>query len=61
PQVLALEQISAALRIKLGYVYLVLPISGLLIMFYALVFIVGRIKGKEIQEPVLEAVNKEGI
>jgi len=58
---LALEQISAALRVKLGYIYLVLPISGLLIMFYALVFIVERIKGKEIQEPVLEAVNKEGI
>ncbi len=58
---LALEQISAALRVKLGYVYLVLPISGLLIMFYALVFMVERIKGKEIQEPVLKAVNKEGI
>ena len=58
---LALDQISAALRVKLGYVYLVLPISGLLIMFYALVFIGDRIKGKEIQEPVLEAVNREGI
>ena len=58
---LALEQISAALRVKLGYVYLVLPISGLLIMFYALVFMVERIKGKEIQEPILEVVNKEGI
>ncbi len=58
---LTLEQISAALRVKLGYVYLVLPISGLLIMFYALVFMVERIKGKEIQEPVLKAVNKEGI
>jgi len=58
---LALDQISAALRIKLGYVYLVLPISGLLIMFYALVFMVERIKGKEIQEPILKAVNKEGI
>jgi len=58
---LALEQISAALRVKLGYVYLVLPISGLLIMFYALVFMVERIKGKEIQEPILKAVNKEGI
>ncbi|UCH62736.1 MAG: TRAP transporter small permease [Fidelibacterota bacterium] len=32
---LALEQVSAALQIKLGYVYLVLPLSGLLIMFYA--------------------------
>ena len=32
----ALKQISAALRIPLGYVYLVIPLSGLLIMFYAL-------------------------
>ena len=30
-----LKQISAALRIPLGYVYLVIPVSGLLIMFYA--------------------------
>ena len=30
-----LNQISAALRIPLGYVYLVLPLSGLLIMFYS--------------------------
>jgi len=36
---LSLNQISAALRIKLGYVYLVLPVSGALIMFYAVFFI----------------------
>lgn len=30
----ALEQMSAALRVSLGYVYLVVPVSGLLIMFY---------------------------
>ncbi len=34
---LALNQISAALQIKLGYVYTVLPVSGIIIMFYALV------------------------
>lgn len=33
---LNLEQISPALGIPLGYVYLVLPFSGLLIIFYAL-------------------------
>jgi TRAP-type C4-dicarboxylate transport system permease small subunit len=33
---LLLEQTSAALRIPLGFVYLVLPISGLLIVFYSL-------------------------
>lgn len=30
-----LGQVSAALEIPLGYVYLVLPVSGLLIIFYA--------------------------
>ncbi|MFC2166845.1 TRAP transporter small permease [Acidobacteriota bacterium] len=36
---LALNQISAVLRIKLGYVYLVLPLSGLILMFYSLLFL----------------------
>lgn len=32
---LSLQQISAALQVPLGYVYLVLPLSGILIMFYS--------------------------
>ncbi len=32
---LYLEQISASLQIQLGYVYIAVPISGLLIMFYS--------------------------
>lgn len=32
---LELEQISAALQIKLGYVYLAVPLSGLLMMLYS--------------------------
>jgi TRAP-type C4-dicarboxylate transport system permease small subunit len=32
----ALEQMSAALRVSLGFVYLVVPVSGLLIVFYTL-------------------------
>ena len=32
---ISLEQVSAALQINLGYVYFVLPLSGLLIMFYS--------------------------
>jgi TRAP-type C4-dicarboxylate transport system permease small subunit len=32
---LALDQRSAVLHLKLGYVYAVLPLSGLIIMFYA--------------------------
>jgi TRAP-type C4-dicarboxylate transport system permease small subunit len=37
----ALEQMSAALRVSLGFVYLVVPISGLLIMFYTAGFALG--------------------
>jgi TRAP-type C4-dicarboxylate transport system permease small subunit len=40
---LTLNQISAALRIKLGYVYLVIPLSGLLILFYAVYFILEKV------------------
>lgn len=47
---LRLNQISAALRIQLGYVYLVLPLSGLLIMFYASMFLAERIRSPEKRE-----------
>lgn len=40
---LALNQISAALQIKLGFVYLILPVSGLLMMFYSFYFIIEEI------------------
>ena len=43
---LYLEQISAALQIQLGYIYIVLPLSGLLIMFYTGVFIIEQYKEK---------------
>lgn len=36
---LTLNQISAVLRLKLGCVYLVLPLSGLLLVFYSLFFL----------------------
>ncbi len=36
---LHLNQISAAMQIPLGYVYAVLPLSGILMMFYSLLFI----------------------
>ncbi len=35
-----LQQMSAALQIPLGYVYLAIPLSGILIMFYSAVFII---------------------
>lgn len=41
---LQLNQISAALQLPLGYVYLVLPISGILMMFYSICFIVDEVK-----------------
>lgn len=44
---LTLNQISAALRIKLGYVYLVIPISGILILFYAAAFIMDSSSAEE--------------
>lgn len=41
---LELNQISAALQIPLGYVYLIVPISGAIICFYSLFFIGINIK-----------------
>jgi len=41
---LYLNQISAALQIPLGYVYTVLPISGVLMMFYSVFFIIEQVK-----------------
>lgn len=53
---LTLNQISAALQIKLGFVYLVVPLSGALIMFYAFAAIIEKIseiigKSTESQTP----------
>lgn len=42
---LVLNQISAALQVKIGYVYSVIPLSGVLMMFYALVFVVEDVRG----------------
>jgi len=57
---LTLNQISAALRIKLGYVYLVIPISGILILFYAAAFIMdcssAEEKKKENKIPAREGI-----
>ncbi len=61
---LTLNQISAALQIKLGYVYLVIPLSGLLIMFYAFVFIVEKFQafsGKQLEVEAVTVESQEGI
>ncbi len=39
-----LKQVSASLGVKMGYVYLALPISGVLIMLYSLSFIIQDIQ-----------------
>jgi TRAP-type C4-dicarboxylate transport system permease small subunit len=36
---LMLNQISAALQVQLGYVYSIIPLSGILMMFYSIYFI----------------------
>ena len=41
---LQLNQISAALQVPLGYVYIVVPMSGLLMMFYSTYFILEEFK-----------------
>jgi len=40
---LQLGQTSAALRVPLGYVYIVIPVAGVLIVFYSTLFIASRI------------------
>ncbi len=40
---LTLNQISAALQIKLGFVYIVLPISGSIMMFYSCYYIIEEL------------------
>jgi TRAP-type C4-dicarboxylate transport system permease small subunit len=39
-----LQQISAALQIKLGFVYLAVPLSGCLMGFYSITNVIGLIK-----------------
>ncbi len=41
---LFLGQTAAALQMPLGYVYLILPLSGLLIAFYAVLFILDELR-----------------
>lgn len=49
-------QTSAALGIKLGYVYLVLPLSGVIITFYAVLSIVERVLAiRGVRDKVVEA------
>lgn len=42
-----LKQISAVMGIPMGYVYLVLPLTGLLFMYYSVYFILEALKEKK--------------
>ena len=42
-----MKQVSAALGISMGYVYLVLPLSGILMIFYGVLNILNLIKEKD--------------
>lgn len=47
---LTMSQITASLRVPMGYVYLVVPVSGLVIMIYNVLNIVDLVKGdKEVR------------
>ena len=48
---LTLNQISPALGIPMGYVYLVLPLTGILMIYYSLVFIVQSFLDKYQVDP----------
>ncbi len=45
--ILTLGQQSAALRIPLGWVYLVLPLTGLLVMFHAAAGFAATLTGED--------------
>ncbi len=42
-----LNQISASMGIKIGYIYFVIPLSGILMIFYSINFIVIALQAKE--------------
>lgn len=48
---LYLNQLSAAMRIKMGYVYMVLPLSGFLLTFYSIHFIVEALEKLKNEKP----------
>ena len=43
---LSLGQQSAALQLKLGYVYLAVPVAGMFIAFYSVIFLIEAFRGQ---------------
>lgn len=62
---LQLEQISPAINVKVGYVYLAIPISGFFLVLYSLIGLVERFvelfKGKVIVELPTSSHTEKGI
>ena len=54
---LFLGQTAAALQMPLGYVYLILPISGILIAFYAAIFIIDELRSLSGKPPMFDEDN----
>jgi TRAP-type C4-dicarboxylate transport system permease small subunit len=54
-----LRQLSPALGIEMGYIYLVIPVSGVLVMYFAIHFIVQTIRSKPLEstEHVIRTVD----
>ena len=52
-----LNQLSPILKIPMGYIYAILPISGILIIFYQLINMVER---REQHDPIEQAVDTSG-
>ncbi|MCF7886128.1 MAG: TRAP transporter small permease [Candidatus Marinimicrobia bacterium] len=48
-----LGQTSAALQIQMGYVYLAIPVSGIFIMFYSILFIIDYSREWAGKNPIL--------
>lgn len=59
---LELQQVSPALHVKVGYVYLAVPISGFFLTLYAVIGLVERIRGLvQRQTPAGEHVTRSDV
>lgn len=59
---LSLGQVSAALQVKMGYVYSVIPISGVLIMFYSGLFFIDELRDMLWNKPpFLEPIDRNAM
>jgi TRAP-type C4-dicarboxylate transport system permease small subunit len=54
---LSLGQHSAALQVKLGYIYLVVPLAGVFIAFYCVVFLLEAFRGETEEAQQSSALN----